>query len=251
MGVVYGLVCGLTWDKNTMIAEQLLPPPLVHELRSRSFPRLFRMTGTPGNRGFGRVLRQRIRSMVDREPSSIEKAITLAYLGSFLVDHIVNAEKTACQIIENRWLSEGEEKQLWDSHYYKVIQTLASENDDGPEILETMVLLDNYSRLPDPIHRVRTRHWKLFDRVLAQSVDDNDQSLDEMSILRKVQFILQSERNDESKARLICIAASLLADRQCWCQHIPWGAAYTQIMTDIYPFLAQYPGVLNKIVRLS
>lgn len=234
-----------------MIAEQFLPPPLVHELRSRSFPRLFRMTGTPGNRGFGRVLRQRIRTLVDREPTHIEKAITLAYLGSFLVDHIINAEKTACQIIEHRNFSEGEEKQLWDGHYYKVIQTLASEHPDGPEILEHMTLLDNYSRLPGVIHDVRTRHWKLFDRVLAQNMDVKNQAIDEVSILRKVQFILQSDRSEESKARLICIAASLLADRQCWCSHIPWSAAYTQIMTDIYPFLAQYPGVLDKIVRLS
>lgn len=233
-----------------MIAEQLLPPPLIHELRSRSFPRLFRMTGTPGNRGFGRVLRQRIRTLVDREPTHIEKAITLAYLGSFLVDHIIHAEKTACKIIEDRTLSELEEKHLWDTHYYKVIQTLASEHPDGPQILDHMSLLENYSRLPGVIHRVRTRHWKMFDGVLARNIEDKEM-LDEVSILRKVQFILQSSRNEECKARLICIAASLLADRQCWCRHIPWNAAYTQIMTDIYPFLAQYPGVLDKIVRLS
>ena len=61
-----------------MIAAQYLPPPLVHELRSRSFPRLFRMTGSPGNRGFGRVLRQRIKTLIVRERTHVEKAITLA-----------------------------------------------------------------------------------------------------------------------------------------------------------------------------
>jgi hypothetical protein len=234
-----------------MITDQYLPPPLVHELRSRSFPRLFRMTGSPGNRGFGRVLRQRIRSLIDREPTMVEKAITLAYLGSFLVDHIVHAERTACQILEKRNLTESEEKQLWDGHYHKVIETLASEHRDGPAILEYLMRLDQYSRLPSVIYRARTRHWKMFNTVLARPVAPEQPELDEVSILRKVQFILSSSRKPESKARLICLAASLLADRQCWCRHVPWPSAYMQIMTDLYPFIAQHPAVLDKIVHLS
>jgi hypothetical protein len=51
---------------TAMITKLLLPPPLVHELRARSFSRLFRMTGNPGNRGFGRYLRQRIHLVVRR-----------------------------------------------------------------------------------------------------------------------------------------------------------------------------------------
>jgi len=234
-----------------MIAAQFLPPPLVHELRSRSFPRLFRMTGNPGNRGFGRVLRQRIKSLIYRERTVIEKAITLAYLGSFLVDHIVFAEKTACQIIEKRDLTESEEKSLWDSHYHNVIQTLAAEHPEGPEIMDYLAMLDQYSRLPQTIYRARSRHWQLINRILVEPASLDQPELDEVSILRKVQFILSSSRRPESKARLICIAASLLADRQCWCRHVPWPAAYMQIMTDIYPFLAQYPDVLDKIVKLS
>ena len=235
-----------------MIAEQWLPPPLVHELRARSFPRLFRMTGSPGNRGFGRVLRQRIRTLIDRERSMVEKAITLAYLGSFLVDHIVHAERTACQIIEKRALTEAEEKDLWDRHYHNVIETLAAEHPEGRGILDALELLNRYSRLPGAVHAARTRHWSWFNRILTRpSGPASDAELCEATILRKVQFILASNRRAESKARLICIAASLLADRQCWCRHIPWPSAYMQTMTDIYPFLAQHPDVLDKIVRLS
>lgn len=234
-----------------MIAVQYLPPPLVHELRSRSFPRLFRMTGSPGNRGFGRVLRQRIKALIVRERTSVEKAITLAYLGSFLVDHIVFAEKTACQIIEKRNLREDEEKALWDSHYHNVIQTLAGEHPDADQILSSLEKLENYSRLPACIYRTRTRHWKMINRIAAQPVGPEQPELDEVTILRKVQFILASGRRPEAKARLICIAASLLADRQCWFRHVPWPAAYMQIMTDLYPFLAQYPDVLVKIIELG
>ncbi|HMO51868.1 MAG TPA: hypothetical protein PKE26_15180 [Kiritimatiellia bacterium] len=234
-----------------MITVNYLPPPLVHELRSRSFPRLFRMTGSPGNRGFGRVLRQRIRSLIDREHTLIEKAITLAYLGSFLVDHIVFAEKTACQILEKRDLTETEEKQLWDSHYHNVIETLAAEHAERERILEYLGLLERYSRLPETIHRARTRHWGMMNTILARPAAPDQPEVDEVSILRKVQFILSSGRRAESKARLICIAASLLADRQCWCRHVPWPAAYMQIMTDLYPFLAQHPQVMDKIIRLS
>ena len=234
-----------------MIAAQYLPPPLVHELRSRSFPRLFRMTGSPGNRGFGRVLRQRIKTLIVRERTHVEKAITLAYLGSFLVDHIVFAEKTACEIIEKRSLREDEEKQLWDSHYHNVIQTLSCEHPDADAILSCLERLDNYSRLPDTIYRARTRHWKMTNRITMQPGGPDQPELDEVAILRKVQFILASTRGAEAKARLICIAASLLADRQCWLRHIPWPAAYMQIMTDLYPFLAQHPDVLEEIINLS
>ena len=235
-----------------MITVQFLPPPLVHELRSRSFPRLFRMTGSPGNRGFGRVLRQRIRTLIERERTLVEKAITLAYLGSFLVDHIVNAEKTACQIIEKRALTEAEEKTLWDGHYHNVIQTLAAEHAEGDRILATLLQLDRYTRVPDPVHRARTRHWPMLNRILAAPAEDPAQpELDEVGLLRKVQFILTSPRHPAAKARLICIAASLLADRQCWSRHLPWPAAYTQIMTDLYPFLAQHPDVLEQIVQLG
>jgi hypothetical protein len=73
----------------------MLPPSLIHELRTRSFPRLFRMAGNPGNRGFGGVLRRRIRHLVARERTLVEKAITVAYMGSYLVDHLVQAERTA------------------------------------------------------------------------------------------------------------------------------------------------------------
>lgn len=234
-----------------MMTMQYLPPPLVHELRSRSFPRLFRMTGSPGNRGFGRVLRQRIRTLIQREQSMIEKAITLAYLGSFLVDHIVFAEKTACQIIEKRDLSEAEEKHLWDTHYNNVIETLAAEHNEGPRILDQLVKLDGYSRLPSPVYRARIRHWNMFEQILNQPALPDQPEPDEVSILRKVQFILGSQRAPAAKARLICIAASLLADRQCWLRNMPWPAAYTQIMTDLYPFLAQHPRVMDEIISMD
>ncbi len=245
------MACETPNEAARMMEDRLLPPPLVHELRSRSFPRLFRMTGNPGNRGFGRVLRQRIRSLIQRERSLIEKSITLAYLGSFLVDHIVFAERTACQILENRLLTENEEKQLWDTHYQNVIETLAAEHADGDLILEYLTRLINYSQLPGVIHRARTRHWYWFDRILSKPALPDQPEVDEISILRKVQFILDSPRRPESKARLICIAASLLADRQCWIRHVPWPAAYMQIMTDLYPFMAQHPVVLDQIVRLK
>ena len=182
----------------------------------------------------------------------VEKAITLAYLGSFLVDHIVFAEKTACQILEKRNLTEVEEKDLWDSHYGKVIHTLAAEHPNGPVILDHLLMLENYSRLPASVYRVRTRHWKLLNRVSNRHmIDPTAAELDDAETLRRIQFILASGRSTETKARLICLAASLLADRQCWFRHIPWPAAYMQIMTDVYPFLAQYPRVLEKIVLLS
>jgi len=231
-----------------MMVSQYLPPPLVHELRSRSFPRLFRMTGSPGNRGFGRVLRQRIRTLINREHSLIEKAITLAYLGSFLVDHIVYAEKTACQILERRTLTELEEKHLWETHYHNVVETLAAEHANGPEILDYLIRLEAYSRLPGVVHRVRTRHWRRMDTLMKSTPPGGE--LDEINVLRKVQFVLAGNRSIRAKARFVCLAASLLADRECWQRQVDWVAAYSRIMTDFYPFLAQHTRVMDEIIKL-
>lgn len=233
-----------------MITAAILPPPLVHELRARSFPRLFRMTGSPGNRGFGRYLRQRIKTLVARERTPVEKAITVAYLGSFMVDHIVFAEKTACRILEQREMSEPEETTLWDQHYGKVIQTLIEEQADPPMLFDALNRLEAYSRLPPSLYQLRLRHWSTLQRILNHAPHEESPAETELGVLAKVQFVLSSDRSPRAKARLICLSASLVADRMCWCRHIPWPAAYLQTMTDVYPFVAQHPDVLQEIIYL-
>jgi hypothetical protein len=234
-----------------MITKALLPPPLVHELRSRSFPRLFRMTGSPGNRGFGRYLRQRIRMLVERENTAVEQAITTAYLGSFLVDHLVHAEKNACRILEQRVFDPGEEQSLWNQHYGQVVLTLVEELPDGQSILEAMDHLPAYSRLPEVVYRIRDRHWDAINEILRREVSPGTPAVTEVALLRKVQFVLAGDRSVRSKAVVICLAASLLADRQCWFRHLPWPVAYMHIMTDLYPFVSQDPAVLEEIIYLD
>ena len=233
-----------------MISTAIHPPPPVHELRAPPFPRLFRMTGSPGNRGFGRYLRQRIKTLVAREKTPVEKAITMAYLGSFLVDHIVHAEKTACRILEHRDMSEPEETSLWDHHYGSVIPTLIEEQPDAENIHQALQQLEAYSRLPQSIFRSRQRHWNAIRRLLESGHTPESPSETELTALAKVQFVLASERSPRAKARIVCLAASLVADRICWCRHIPWPAAYLQTMTDIYPFLVTQPDVLQEIIYL-
>lgn len=234
-----------------MIAECLLPPPLVHELRARSFPRLFRMTGSPGNRGFGRYLRQRIRMLVEREPTAVERAITTAYLGSFLVDHIVHAEKNACRILEQRVFDADEERRLWNQHYGKVILTLVDELPGGSLILEAMERLPAYSRLPRAVYEIRDRHWRYLQAILNRELAPGAPAVTEVTLLRKVQFVLAGERSVRAKAVTVCLAASLLADRHCWVHHTPWPVAYMHIMTDLYPFVSQDPAVLQEIIYLD
>ena len=57
---------------ETTVMMPLLPPPLVHQLRLRSFNRLFSMTGNPGNRGFGRYVRCRIAKVVGVLPIDVQ-----------------------------------------------------------------------------------------------------------------------------------------------------------------------------------
>lgn len=234
-----------------MITEVLLPPPLVHELRARSFPRLFRMTGSPGNRGFGRYLRQRIRMLVERERTPVERAITTAYLGSFLVDHIVHAEKNACRILEQRVFDRDEERHLWNQHYGKVVLTLIDELPEGNAILDAMVHLSAYSQLPRSVYEIRDRHWKCLQTIAGRELSPGTPAITEVTLLRKVQFVLAGERSVQAKARIICLSASLLADRLCFLRHTPWPRAYLHSMTDLYPFVSQDPLVLQEIIYLD
>ncbi|MCS6770655.1 MAG: hypothetical protein NZ740_01355 [Kiritimatiellae bacterium] len=233
-----------------MITTPLLPPPLVHQLRARSFARLYRMTGNPGNRGFGRVLRQRIHTIVRRERHLVEKAITVAYLGSYLTDHIIFAEKEAARLLEGRELTEREEHELWEQNYGSVIAKILAELPDGEAIREEMTLLDRYTRLPEPVYAMRNRHWRHLQAILRHGPADAEGNISGIPIVTRVHDVLTSGRPLHRKAFGVCLAASLLADVECWNSHRPWPEAYEHVMTELYPLLQRYPEVLEEIIRL-
>lgn len=234
-----------------MITKLLLPPPLVHELRARSFSRLFRMTGNPGNRGFGRYLRQRIHLVVRREKTLVEKAITVTYLGSYLTDHIVNAEKVAARLLEGRELTEGEEHDRWVANYQGVIMKLIHELPEGEDILREMNGLDRYTRLPESVHAFRNRHWGPMHHLLTSTLTDLTGNISEIPLVNRIHAVLARQAPPPAKARSIVLAASLLADMECWSDHIPWQDAYQKIMTELYPLLQRHPDVLQEIVHLD
>lgn len=232
---------------NSML---LLPPPLVHQLRSRSFARLYRMTGNPGNRGFGRYLRQSIHTIVRREKYLVEKAITVAYLGSYLTDHIIFAEKEAARLLEGRELTDKEEQELWEHNYGTVIGKLLAELPDGEAIRSELALLDRYTRLPEPVYKMRTRHWRHLQAILHRGLADMEGNVSDIPIVTRVHDIVTSSRTPRRKAFGVCLSASLLADVDCWNSHRPWPVAYEHVMTELYPLLQRYPEVLEEIIRL-
>ncbi len=234
-----------------MITKLLLPPPLVHELRARSFSRLFRMTGNPGNRGFGRYLRQRIHLVVRRERTLVEKAITVAYLGSYLTDHIIYAEKVAARLLDGRDLTEGEEQERWVDNYQGVIAKIIQELPDGESILQELQLLDRYTRLPASVHVFRNRHWRPLHHMLTTTLTDLTGNISEIPLVNRVHAILARSSSFRSKARAVCLVASLLADMECWSDHMPWHEAYLKVMTELYPLLQKHPDVLEEVVHLS
>jgi hypothetical protein len=232
-------------------AEQLLPPVLVHALRVRSYMRLYRMTGNPGNRGFGRYLRQRIRDMVARERTPAERAITVAYLGSYLVDHIIFAEKQACRILERRELTEEEEHRLWEKNYSSVIVQLARELPEGARLLDEIARLDNYGRLPESLHRLRGVHWRSIERALSGRIGNRPFLLNDLRFFERIDEILNGRKTPQAKARAVCFTVSLMADMVCWNERVPWNEAYQEIMIDLYPRISKHADVLDQIVRLD
>jgi hypothetical protein len=223
--------------------SQILPPPLIHDLRARSSERLFRMTGSPGNRGFGRYVRKHIATVVGREKTPAEKAITVAYLSCFLVDHIVQAERMACQMIEGREMTEVEEHKVWEHHYSHVVSRVLKELPDGDRIGQTLGHLGDYSILPLYAHIFRVHHWRMLNRWLAARG-----SIASRQILTHISRSLASDRSPHAKARVIVLGASMLADIECWLDHVEWSDAYSHVMTDLYSEIARYPDVLEALV---
>lgn len=234
-----------------MVTTPLLPPPLVHELRARSFSRLFQMTGNPGNRGFGRVLRQRIHTIVRRERYMVEKAITVAYLGSYLTDHLIFAEKEAARLLEGRDLTDREEHELWERNYAAVVVKLLAELPEGDAIREELNRLERYTRLPESVYVMRARHWRHLQGILHSGLADVEGNVSEIPIVTRLHDLVTSSRSPRRKAFGVCLAASLLADMECWNSRRPWPEAYQKVMTELYPLLQRHPEVLEQIVRLQ
>ncbi len=235
----------------SMVTPPRFPPPLVHELRSRSFAHLYRMTGNPGNRGFGRLLRQRIQLIAQRERYPIEKAITISYLGSYLADHIVFAEKEAVRLIDGRVLTEREEHEIWERNYPHIIARLLAEMPDGDRVGAELVRLERFTKLPPRLFAFRSRHWGVVQGVLQSTLADMGGNISEIPVVTRIHDLLASVRSPAQKALGICFAASLLADMECWVSHFSWSDAYQKVMTELYPLLHRYPEVLEAIVRIE
>ncbi len=232
-------------------AARLLPPSLIHELRARSFPRLYRMAGNPGNRGFGGVLRKRIRHIAARERTLVEKAITVAYLGSYLVDHLVQAERRAVELIEKRSLTEAEEHTLWENLYGGVILQLCTELPEHAELPAAIERLAHYDRLPARLFAFRNRHWARIDRLLHRLPALPVPLRPGVCMVERIEEVLYSRRTMARKARAVLLLASLLADRLCWTGHQPWPEAYRETMIDLYPLLVRHGEVLEQVVRMD
>ncbi len=209
------------------------------------------MTGNPGNRGFGRYLRQRIHLVVHRERTLVGKAITVAYLGSYLTDHIVYAVKAALRLLDDREWSDAEEHAHWAENYHAVVSKLVKELTDGPAILDELPLLERYTHLPPTIFRRRARHWRVLHAVLHGGLADVAGNAAEIPLVSRIHDILNGAMDEAGKAKSVCLTASLLADMECWSSHLPWPDAYTKVMTELYPVLRRYPDVLEALIRIE
>ncbi len=229
----------------------MLPPSLIHELRARSFPRLFRMAGNPGNRGFGGVLRRRIRHIVARERTLVEKAITVAYMGSYLVDHLVQAERTATRLIEQRDLTEAEEHHLWEQTYGPVVTQLCRELPEAADLPAEIERLARYDQLPARVFAFRSRHWDRLDGLLRRLPAATIPLRPGVCMVDRIEEVLYSRRSPRRKALAVVLLASLLADRACWVGQVAWPEAYRETMIDLYPLLVRHGAVLEQVVRLD
>lgn len=222
---------------------QRLPPPLVHELRSRSYTRLYGMTRNPGNRGFGLYVRRYTSVIVRREKTLAEKAITVSYLGSFLVDHMVEGMKNATRMIEGRELTDAEGRNVWEVSYPSVIDRFLRELQEGNDIRPVLPRLANYTSVPPSLHSFRQRHWDRINRWLATRDLGSTRQL-----TLHVTEVLASRRSPRTKAAAVQLAASLMADVECWMAHRPWPEAYGHAMIDLYAAIERHPDVLERLI---
>ncbi len=230
----------------------LLPSQLVHGLRKRSSKRLIRMASAPGKRGFGRTLFKRIVPLVEREKTLVEKAVSMSYLCSYFADHIVLAEVEATLTVENREMTAEEETYAWEQHYHNVITRLVPQVADPARLMLTIRKLDTYTDLPLSLHAARGRHWKSVQHLLSPARRRRHSGHDPEAFLRnKIFDVVGSRRSAPAKAKIICLAASLLADIHAWRRGADWHASYAWVMIDLYSILVDHPKVLNQLVNMK
>jgi hypothetical protein len=227
------------------------PPELIHELRARSFHRLLRMAAAPGKRGFGQRLRLRIPEVVAREETPVAKAIAMAYLCSYLADHIVLAEIEACRQVEQREMTVEEQRSAWEQRYTEVVLRVLKEIPEHKLVLDCMIMLEGYTRLPGTMHRMRGRKWPMLRGILERGFPRYPNLTPGYVLHNRLREVLESPRSARAKARAIGLTASLIADIESWEQHLPWSGAYSRVMIEIYPQLLRHPDVLEQIVRLG
>lgn len=221
----------------------LKPPPLVHDLRSRSARRLKQMCGGSGMRGFGRYVRTHIAHVVARERTLPEKAITIAYLCCFLTDHLVQAEKRASELVDKRMLTPDEVRAVWERNYAHAVARVLQELPEGAAIRPVLDRLGNYSSLPVRAHHFRTRHWSALEHWLKDHHGTARQA-----IRGHLERVVTSVRSPHAKARAIILGGSLLADVECFTTHTEWPRAYARAMTDLYPVLFDHGEILAELL---
>jgi hypothetical protein len=115
----------------------------------------------------------------------------VAYLGSYLTDHIIYAEKVAARLLDGRDLTEGEEQERWVDNYQGVIMPRSSKSlPDGETSCRNCNVLDRYTRLPASVHAFRNRHWRPLHHMLTTTLTDLTGNISEIPLVNRVHAIL-------------------------------------------------------------
>jgi hypothetical protein len=112
-------------------------------------------------------------------------------------------------------------------------------------------VLDRYTRLPASVHAFRNRHWRPMHHMLTTTLTDLDRQHFRNSAGQPRPRHPGPSSSFRSKARAVVLVASLLADMECWSDHMPWHEAYLKVMTELYPLLQKHPDVLEEVVHLG
>ena len=230
--------------KNEATMKYKGPPPLVHDLRARSAKKLFKMIGNPGNRGFALRLMKYIDVRMNKDKTFAEKAISLAYLCSFLVDHFVFAVNSAHEKSGSMKMMPEQERCFWEEQYSSAIERKLEKLPDSEHIRGQLDRLYLFSALPLNIHIFRERHPALISRWHSMHG-----MAGEMHAALFVARVLDNKRTSPAaKARAVRLAASKMADLECRFEHVPWPDAYRHVMTELYPCIARHPDALEALV---
>lgn len=147
-----------------------------------------------------------------RAVKDLKKALFVSRMAAKLTDAAIDAQ---IGVVKFEQMSERDRHWTWNNTYESAVAGLKKRPfiKEDPVLVKNINFLENFFTLPQKIHRIREKHWKIISKVKEKSrITNHDPKI---GLAKEMDRLLSRKRDHEplkAKAMDVCIAASIYAD---------------------------------------